>query len=1531
MIRPFVGTWVLVSFLFTSIFPPFVFAHAPLSVLNLPAPGTMLQLSKAYTPTLLNGITVHPEDPFRFDFLVSPGDSPLKGKQLEQESARLVKYFMACLTVPDKDLWVNLSPYEKNRIIPDEFGVTMMGRDLLAQDYILKELSSSLTYPEGALGKEFWKEVYQKAYERYGTTQIPLNTFNKIWIIADSAKIYEHDHSAYVVESKLKVMLEEDLLALHKNVGRIMASEGMTQGQAEKTSRISCEVLREIIIPAIEKEVNEGQDFASLRQVYQSLILATWFKMKLKNSLLGRIYVDRKKVGGINDNDQRVNQQIYETYLKACRKGVFNFIKEESDQLSLKPTPRKYFSGGFNLTQAFDGKGQMVPLSQKIDIIREDSPDFAQVAEALQPRLRRGILTLSASLAPSRRAGDRRAHFISQPYPDPVTHRGEDYPEWDDALLLGKFILHQSPSLTFNEILERAPEFFRRRGVNNMDRVRLLQLMEGLREQGIIENDSEQVFGDNKIHLAVPHRQLALWSRDTDFIKNDLERALLEEQNWASESYADHPEQRPLMKVLEDYDKYVAIDWQRPTEAKHPVLNAITLMPPERQDEILNILLNPKLHLKPLPDDIALAFAADRLGAQWLAKQFPELVGRTVIVVTPELSTFAGGLGRVIKFFTASMAKRGVKVIVIEGWYKSKVKFDDSGRPEKLVPLDYNTVPVPIPGLDQKPVNHSEVIYDGRYRKVESREGENTDQVHIVQLGDGGWSDTQWGEETEYGQITAGLYAYDKPSIGAPKSFNDFALFFSKAAVDFIINQEIEKLRTLRAEQRESEYKAPVLLLQDGQALLTAFFLKLFYIDKDPVAPRHLTDPLKQAAWVRDAKIIASLLHDALADTHTYFNTGSNGDLNGMRERLLREGVPEKYLHYFLRKSPWGNIAVDMSSPGLRTGIATGVAAIHAFYRQNDVLQPVVGVSNGDELPYSGEFFDKIMKRLFAEYNAQKYWDVTTDMLSQEKHAAIADLSNELGVDLDPNMPLFGMIQRSSEEKGWRQVFTLDNVLEVIKRGNLLAFANVQPYEESRDIISYLEHIRDEVRRLKTLHPEIYKGEFVVKGYDPNLQRLALAALTAQIHSPWRVTGANEKTETNELRNGGLIITTAYQEGMIQAGITFRLPQKSLLEKLSKDEYTLGTTLVINGTNSGDWKYAMLRMQEIYYADQEAFRQAQIMALKVSRSLSYDATTGDYLQLIQQSFKRPAKRLVARDINGEVSMEPNQTKLLVDGHEVPHIGPKWQLDIDDRNARSVKLQITVNLRATDVFDGGKQGYISEDLVKAVLISEWGVEIPLTYKNRPNGIMLMEATLPPGLPLPFKGRIEVNSGLWLSSVPIEIDFTDGKTTKLGDWLVNQLRGHQDLEVQTHPDLPDNIYFPSLEDMYRALLRLKNSQGRFQDIAFSQSTDGSGRITKINIHRIYADHPEHAEQAPLITALTNRLVNGHPDAAQKANGPGGILLDSAYLKMQIQGASSDKAQQALLMNFDLNKFQGFRLVVLSLTPTPAGKLQCLLGLE
>ena len=206
-----ISAWVLVSFLAMSIVPP----QARAQVAGLPVPGIMVTLSEAYTPVISRGLKVHPENPLLFDFIMDAGDTGLavEGESFKAESEKLIKYFLASLTVKADDQWVNLSPYEKDRIIPEDLGKTELGRDMLAQDYILKQLTASLVYPEKGLGKEFWAKIYERALAQFGTIDIPVDTFNKVWITADKAKVLERNNTAYVIDAHLKVMLESDYMA----------------------------------------------------------------------------------------------------------------------------------------------------------------------------------------------------------------------------------------------------------------------------------------------------------------------------------------------------------------------------------------------------------------------------------------------------------------------------------------------------------------------------------------------------------------------------------------------------------------------------------------------------------------------------------------------------------------------------------------------------------------------------------------------------------------------------------------------------------------------------------------------------------------------------------------------------------------------------------------------------------------------------------------------------------------------------------------------------------------------------------------------------------------------------------------------------------------------------------------------------------------------------------------------------------------------------------------------------------------------
>ncbi|MBF0490778.1 MAG: hypothetical protein HQL15_09240, partial [Candidatus Omnitrophica bacterium] len=195
------------------------------------------------------------------------------------------------------------------------------------------------------------------------------------------------------------------------------------------------QIVREIVIPELTREVNEGKNFAQLRQVYNSLILATWYKKKIKDSILSQVYADRNKIAGVQPisslresetteaistgtthfdkiatsptaprNDVDI---IYQRYLQAFKKGVYNYIKEEPDPATRQTVPRKYFSGGENFThmpmdsamtfvQKFDVKDS--DHAMRIEVNAEPIIDMAQTVSKPQRELDEKTGSLNAAV-----------------------------------------------------------------------------------------------------------------------------------------------------------------------------------------------------------------------------------------------------------------------------------------------------------------------------------------------------------------------------------------------------------------------------------------------------------------------------------------------------------------------------------------------------------------------------------------------------------------------------------------------------------------------------------------------------------------------------------------------------------------------------------------------------------------------------------------------------------------------------------------------------------------------------------------------------------------------------------------------------------------------------------------------------------------------------------------------------------------------------------------------------------------------------
>jgi hypothetical protein len=325
MQRKFIFGLVLVVFIANTALPYGARAQS----LNLPGPGQLLLQSSSYSLPALKGLKLDSKDPLKIDFII---DTANQGKVSKEEAAVLIRYFMAGIAMPDKDIWVNLSPYEQDRVVPQALGETDLGRDLLAEDYVLKQLAASLTYPETEQGKKYWQAIngYTTPFGGRSATAssraeaLTQLSLTKVWIIPGKAKVYEHQNLVMVKDATLKVMMEEDYLAAQKNnVGLDL--------RVDPKQNNTTNAFKTHILPLIEQDVNTGKNFAQLRQIYSALILAKWFKEKFKASFY-RHYINSANNKGIDISDKDSKDKIYAQYVEAFQKGVYNYVKTERER-----------------------------------------------------------------------------------------------------------------------------------------------------------------------------------------------------------------------------------------------------------------------------------------------------------------------------------------------------------------------------------------------------------------------------------------------------------------------------------------------------------------------------------------------------------------------------------------------------------------------------------------------------------------------------------------------------------------------------------------------------------------------------------------------------------------------------------------------------------------------------------------------------------------------------------------------------------------------------------------------------------------------------------------------------------------------------------------------------------------------------------------------------------------------------------------------------------------------------------------------
>jgi len=287
---------------------------------------------------------------------------------LRLETQKLMRYFLIGLALPNESFWVNLRPDGEDNIIDNALAKTDIGRIMLEADVELKKDTAKLTSPETPQGKAYWDKLYKKAGELFGNENITIPTLTRPWIVPSEIIIRENKASAYIYKATLKVCLEQDYL---KNSDTYSFKDPRLKALNEYSS----ELIRELIIPKLNKEVNSSKRYSELRQVYYSLIMAQWFKARFRSqssaisSQISAIshqssaiqLIDRKILTNLTSKTRWSKTTYFKEYKKSFKDGEYN-IKEPIQTLQGQSI-RSYFSGGIQINPVVPEVGAVVPAN----------------------------------------------------------------------------------------------------------------------------------------------------------------------------------------------------------------------------------------------------------------------------------------------------------------------------------------------------------------------------------------------------------------------------------------------------------------------------------------------------------------------------------------------------------------------------------------------------------------------------------------------------------------------------------------------------------------------------------------------------------------------------------------------------------------------------------------------------------------------------------------------------------------------------------------------------------------------------------------------------------------------------------------------------------------------------------------------------------------------------------------------------------------------------------------------------------------
>lgn len=324
-------------------------------------------IQESFRPLHLRYLSFNPLDN-SFKLLLDKGSlKEPAAQEIQNTSKTLMQYFLVGLTLPNDIFWVNLRPDSPDQIIDDKLAQTDIGKIMLETDLQLKKDTALFTSPNTPEGKEYWDKLYKKAGEIYGNENITIPTLTRPWIVPGEIIVRETaagvqaykgagaqvEPSAYIYKATLKVMLEQDRLMNTPNALNSSMDYSFKDVRSKALNEYSSQLIRELLIPKLTKEINSSKRYAAIRQVYYSLILAQWFKARQLSAVNSQLPANSNQIAGLINSNRLTNLTskttwskitYFNAYKKSFAEGEYNI--QEPHYTPTGQAIRSYVSGG---------------------------------------------------------------------------------------------------------------------------------------------------------------------------------------------------------------------------------------------------------------------------------------------------------------------------------------------------------------------------------------------------------------------------------------------------------------------------------------------------------------------------------------------------------------------------------------------------------------------------------------------------------------------------------------------------------------------------------------------------------------------------------------------------------------------------------------------------------------------------------------------------------------------------------------------------------------------------------------------------------------------------------------------------------------------------------------------------------------------------------------------------------------------------------------------------------------------------------